>query len=98
MLADRQIEQLAAHLAALRRKGGMACFPAGTPAMLARENAIMIVPVAAPRLAGGITSPTIAMTTDPNTPPVMPAKARASSSTAKLGEAAHARFDKVNKA
>jgi 2-keto-4-pentenoate hydratase len=33
MLADRQIERLAAHLATLRRNGEMARFPAGTPAM-----------------------------------------------------------------
>jgi hypothetical protein len=41
----------------------------------------MIVPVAAPRRETGITSPTIAITTEPSTPPVMPANARATSSS-----------------
>ena len=43
--------------------------PAGTPAIAASENAVMIVPVAAPRRCTGITSPTIAMITEPSTPP-----------------------------
>jgi hypothetical protein len=72
--------------------------PAGTPATAASEKAVMIVPVAAPRRAAGITSLTIAMMTDPSTPPVMPAKARAISSMGKLVAQAHARFDSANSA
>jgi hypothetical protein len=41
----------------------------------------MMVPVAAPRRWAGITSPTIAMITEPSTPPLMPANARAASSS-----------------
>jgi|GEM_PF-4787330 hypothetical protein len=72
--------------------------PAGTPAIAASENAVMIVPVAAPRRETGITSPTMAITTDASTPPVMPANARAASSRGKFVASAQPRFDSANSA
>jgi hypothetical protein len=38
------------------------------------------------------------MITEPSTPPVMPANARPTSSSAKLDASAHARFDSTNSA
>ncbi|MNL88454.1 hypothetical protein D3C87_2181710 [compost metagenome] len=56
----------------------------------------MTMPVAAPRRSCGIRSAMMDMLIAPSTPPVMPAKARDSTSTWKFGASAQARLDRLN--
>ena len=56
----------------------------------AAENAVVRIPMAAPRLPGGTKSPTIAMTVVPANPPASPLKPRAQSSCVGVRAQAHA--------
>ena len=95
--------QISAESAASRKNGhsqpkvAPKAMPTGTPNTAASENEVMTMPVAAPRRDCGITSLTTAITIEPSTPAVSPAKARASCSVKKVGASAHARLDSAKR-